>query len=205
MCSTLTGPRSILLTTMSKFLVLGMDIKSLVAAVTEAPARAFAGLRSARWLWVARATRPSSTLSRARFEFQDTQGERPRADRRLRPQGDGRRRHVVAASSAIAPAAAADARAAAADERADTASCDYAVVRIRAGPRPHLRADVVRERSRFASAPRLATLSRPSAMNDRSFDSITLSWRYRLRASRSVSLPSLWPRSIRAECAPRAR
>ena len=81
------GPAFDLLTTMSKFLVLGVELEALVAAVTAAPARAIR--RPALGTLVVGSAGDATIvdIERGRFEFFDTQGERLDADRRLRLQG----------------------------------------------------------------------------------------------------------------------
>ncbi len=82
-----TGLTFDLLATMSKFLVLGVELAALVAAVTSAPARAIRRRRSARWWWAARAMSTVVDIEHGGFEFFDTQGERLAADRRFRLKG----------------------------------------------------------------------------------------------------------------------
>ncbi len=81
------GPAFDLLATMSKFLVLGMDLGALVAAVTSAPA---AAIRRPSLGTLAIGTEGDATIldiERGAFEFHDTQGERLAADRRFRLKG----------------------------------------------------------------------------------------------------------------------
>jgi dihydroorotase len=81
------GPAFDLLTTLSKFLVLGVDLNALVAAVTAAPARA---IRRPTLGTLALGTEGDATIvdvEQGAFEFQDTQGERLSADRRFRLRG----------------------------------------------------------------------------------------------------------------------
>ena len=81
------GPAFDLLTTLSKFLVLGMDVNALVAAVTEAPARA---IRRPSLGTLAVGSEGDATvvdIEQGEFEFHDTQGERLAADRRFRLKG----------------------------------------------------------------------------------------------------------------------
>ena len=81
------GPAFDLLTTMSKFLVLGVDLNALVAAVTAAPAKA---IRRPSLGTLAVGSEGDATvidIERGAFEFHDTQGERLAADQRLRLQG----------------------------------------------------------------------------------------------------------------------
>ena len=81
------GPAFDLLMTMSKFLVLGMDLNALIAAVTEAPARA---IRRPSLGTLAIGSEGDATIldiEQGAFEFQDTQGETLTADRRFRLQG----------------------------------------------------------------------------------------------------------------------
>ena len=81
------GPAFDLLTTMSKFLVLGVDLNALVAAVTAAPARA---IRRPSLGTLAVGTEGDATIvdiEQGAFEFHDTQGERLAADRRFRLKG----------------------------------------------------------------------------------------------------------------------
>jgi dihydroorotase len=75
------------LTTLSKFLVLGVDVNALVAAVTDAPARA---IRRPSLGTLAVGTEGDATvvdIEEGAFEFHDTQGEHLAADRRLRLKG----------------------------------------------------------------------------------------------------------------------
>jgi len=81
------GPAFDLLTTMSKFLVLGVDVEAIVAAVTAAPARA---IRRPSLGTLAPGAEGDATvvdLEQGAFEFHDTQGERLAAERRFRLQG----------------------------------------------------------------------------------------------------------------------
>jgi dihydroorotase len=81
------GPAFDLLATLSKFLVLGVDVNSLIAAVTDAPARA---IRRPSLGTLAVGTEGDATIvdvEEGSFEFHDTQGERLAADRRLRLKG----------------------------------------------------------------------------------------------------------------------
>ena len=81
------GPAFDLLTTLSKFLVLGTDVNALVAAVTEAPARA---IRRPSLGTLAVGSEGDATvvdIEQGEFEFHDTQGERLAADRRFRLKG----------------------------------------------------------------------------------------------------------------------
>jgi dihydroorotase len=81
------GPAFDLLTTMSKFLVLGVDVNAIVAAVTAAPARA---IRRPSLGTLAAGAEGDATvvdLEDGTFEFHDTQGERLTAERRFRLQG----------------------------------------------------------------------------------------------------------------------
>src|SRR5688572_4079101 len=81
------GPAFDLLTTLSKFLVLGVDTNALIAAVTVAPARAI-GRPTLGTLAVG--TEGDATIvdvEEGRFAFYDTQGERLDADRRFRLRG----------------------------------------------------------------------------------------------------------------------
>ena len=81
------GPAYDLLMTMSKFLVLGMDLNALIAAVTAAPARA---IRRPSLGTLAVGSEGDATIldiEEGAFEFQDTQGEALAADRRFRLQG----------------------------------------------------------------------------------------------------------------------
>ena len=81
------GPAFDLLTTMSKFLVLGVDVDAIVAAVTAAPARA---IRRPSLGTLASGAEGDATvidLEQGAFEFHDTQGERLAAERRFRLQG----------------------------------------------------------------------------------------------------------------------
>lgn len=81
------GPAYDLLETMSKFLVLGMDMNAIVAAVTSAPALA---IRRPSLGTLAVGTEGDATIldiESGRFEMHDTQGVRLDADRRFRLQG----------------------------------------------------------------------------------------------------------------------
>ena len=81
------GPAFDLLTTLSKFLVLGVDLNTLVAAVTSAPARAIRRLSLGT---LAVGTEGDATIvdiEQGAFEFHDTQGERLAADQRFRLRG----------------------------------------------------------------------------------------------------------------------
>ncbi len=81
------GPAFDLLETMSKFLVLGMELDALIAAVTSAPARA---IRRPSLGTLALGSEGDATIldiEQGRFQFQDTQGETLAADRRFRLQG----------------------------------------------------------------------------------------------------------------------
>lgn len=81
------GPVYDLLTTMSKFLVLGMDLTALIKAVTEAPARA---IRRPSLGTLAAGTEGDATvidIENGSFEFYDALGERLDADRRFRLKG----------------------------------------------------------------------------------------------------------------------
>ncbi len=81
------GPAFDLLTTMSKFLVLGVDPNALVAAVTAAPA---AAIRRPSLGTLAVGSAGDATIvdiEHGQFEFFDTQGVRLPADRRFRLQG----------------------------------------------------------------------------------------------------------------------
>ena len=81
------GPAFDLLETMSKFLVLGMDLNAIVDAVTAAPARA---IRRPSLGTLAVGTEGDATIldiEQGAFEFRDTQGEQIDADRRFRLQG----------------------------------------------------------------------------------------------------------------------
>ncbi|MEP6943010.1 MAG: amidohydrolase/deacetylase family metallohydrolase [Betaproteobacteria bacterium] len=81
------GPAFDLLTTMSKFLVLGVELEALVAAVTVAPARAIR--RPSLGTLAVGGTGDATVvdIERGAFAFYDTQGERLDADRRLRLNG----------------------------------------------------------------------------------------------------------------------
>jgi dihydroorotase len=81
------GPAYHLLETMSKFLVLGMDLNAIVAAVTTGPARAIRrpSLGSLAVGAVGDAT--ILDIEEGRFEFRDTQNEALAADRRFRLKG----------------------------------------------------------------------------------------------------------------------
>ena len=81
------GPAYDLLETMSKFLVLGMDMNAIVAAVTCAPALA---IRRPSLGTLAVGTEGDATIldiESGRFEMHDTQGVRLDADKRFRLQG----------------------------------------------------------------------------------------------------------------------
>ena len=81
------GPAFDLLMTMSKFLVLGMDLTALIAAVTVAPARA---IRRPSLGTLAVGSEGDATIldiETGTFAFDDTQGESIAADRRFRLQG----------------------------------------------------------------------------------------------------------------------
>ena len=81
------GPAFDLLTTLSKFLVLGMDVNALVAAVTEAPAHA---IRRPTLGTLAVGSEGDATvvdIEQGEFEFHDAQGVRLAADRRFRLKG----------------------------------------------------------------------------------------------------------------------
>jgi dihydroorotase len=81
------GPAFDLLTTMSKFLVLGVDVNALVNAVTAAPAKA---IRRPSLGTLKVGTEGDATvvdIEHGAFEFHDTQGERLAADRRFRLKG----------------------------------------------------------------------------------------------------------------------
>ena len=83
----LDGPVFDLLTTMSKFLVLGLDLAALVDAVTAAPA---AAIRRPSLGTLAPGTEGDATIvdiEDGAFAFRDTQGERIDADRRFRLRG----------------------------------------------------------------------------------------------------------------------
>jgi len=83
----LDGPVFDLLTTLSKFLVLGVELNALVAAVTSAPANA---IRRPTLGTLAVGSEGDATivdLERGAFEFYDTQGERLDGDRRFRLKG----------------------------------------------------------------------------------------------------------------------
>ena len=96
------GPAFDLLTTLSKFLVLGVDLNALVSAVTTAPASAIRR-RLARLArpWAAKATRRSSTSSKVRSSFTTRSANAwPNEPVASRTQGNGGRRTVVAAGEA---------------------------------------------------------------------------------------------------------
>ncbi len=81
------GPAFDLLATMSKFLVLGMELSALVAAVTSAPANA---IRRPTLGTLTAGTEGDATvvdIERGAFEFYDVQGECLPADRRFRLKG----------------------------------------------------------------------------------------------------------------------
>ena len=83
----LDGPAFDLLTTLSKFLVLGVDLNALVAAVTSAPANA---IRRPTLGTLAVGTEGDATIvniEQGAFEFYDTQGERLEGDRRFQLKG----------------------------------------------------------------------------------------------------------------------
>jgi len=81
------GPAFDLLTTLSKFLVLGMDVNALVAAVTEAPARAIRRPSLGTLVVGSEGDATVVDIEQGEFEFHDTQGERLAADRRFRLKG----------------------------------------------------------------------------------------------------------------------
>ena len=81
------GPAFDLLETMSKFLVLGMDLNAIVAAVTEAPARV---IRRPSLGTLAIGTEGDATIldiEEGRFTFRDTQNQTLDATQRFRLQG----------------------------------------------------------------------------------------------------------------------
>ena len=81
------GPAFDLLVTMSKFLVLGMDVKRIAACVTAGPARA---IRRPSLGALEPGTEGDATIldiERGRFEFYDVLGERLDGDRRFRLKG----------------------------------------------------------------------------------------------------------------------
>jgi len=81
------GPAYDLLATMSKFLVLGMPVEAIVAAVTAGPARA---IRRPELGTLAVGSPGDATIldiESGEFTFEDTQGERLAADRRFRLRG----------------------------------------------------------------------------------------------------------------------
>jgi len=81
------GPAFDLLETMSKFLVLGMDLNAIVAAVTEAPARV---IRRPSLGTFAIGTEGDATIldiEEGRFTFRDTQNQTLDATQRFRLQG----------------------------------------------------------------------------------------------------------------------
>jgi len=83
----LNGPVFDLLTTLSKFLVLGVELNALVAAVTSAPANA---IRRPTLGTLATGSEGDATIvdiEKGAFEFYDTQGERLEGDRRFRLKG----------------------------------------------------------------------------------------------------------------------
>jgi dihydroorotase len=86
-CSTSTVPAFDLLTTLSKFLVLGVDLNALVAAVTAAPARAIRRSSLGTLAVGAEGDATIVDIEEGAFEFHDTQGERLAADRRFRLKG----------------------------------------------------------------------------------------------------------------------
>jgi len=81
------GPAFDLLTTMSKFLCLGMELCDVVRAATEAPAKALRleGLDTLRPGSVGEAS--VLTLSRGAFDYVDSTGERPTGAQRLTAAG----------------------------------------------------------------------------------------------------------------------
>jgi dihydroorotase len=81
------GPAYDLLATMSKFLVLGMPVEAIVAAVTTGPARA---IRRPELGTLAVGSPGDATIldiEPGEFTFEDTQGESLAADRRFRLRG----------------------------------------------------------------------------------------------------------------------
>jgi len=81
------GPAFDLLTTLSKFLVLGVDLNALVSAVTTAPANS---IRRPSLGTLAVGSEGDATvvdIEKGSFEFHDTVGECLAADRRLRLKG----------------------------------------------------------------------------------------------------------------------
>ena len=81
------GPAFDLLETMSKFLVLGMDLNAIVAAVTAAPARAIRRPSLGTLAFGAEGDATILDIEHGKFEFRDTQGESLAADRRFRVDG----------------------------------------------------------------------------------------------------------------------
>ena len=91
------GPAFDLLTTLSKFLVLGVDLNALVEAVTAAPARA---IRRPSLGTLAVGTEGDATIvdiEQGEFEFHDTRGRAPGGRPAFPAQGNGRWRQMVAA------------------------------------------------------------------------------------------------------------
>jgi dihydroorotase len=83
-CLNIDGPAYDLLVTMSKFLVMGMELNAIVAAVTSGPANA---IRRPSLGTLAVGTEGDATvldIEEGRFEFRDTQNEALAADRRFR-------------------------------------------------------------------------------------------------------------------------
>jgi dihydroorotase len=81
------GPAFDLLTTLSKFLVLGVDLNALVAAVTAAPARAIRRPLLGTLAVGAEGDATIVDIEKGAFEFYDTQSERLAADRHFRLKG----------------------------------------------------------------------------------------------------------------------
>ena len=81
------GPAYDLLMTMSKFLVLGMDLNALVAAVTAAPARAIRRPSLGTLAVGSEGDAAILDIEQGAFTFDDTQGESIAADRRFRLRG----------------------------------------------------------------------------------------------------------------------
>ena len=81
------GPAYDLLMTMSKFLVLGMDLNALVAAVTAAPARAIRRPSLGTLAVDSEGDAAILDIEQGAFTFDDTQGESIAADRRFRLRG----------------------------------------------------------------------------------------------------------------------
>jgi dihydroorotase len=81
------GPAFDLLTTLSNFLVLGVDLNALVAAVTTAPAKAIRRPSLGSLVVGSEGDATIVDIEQGKFEFYDTVGERLAAERRFRLKG----------------------------------------------------------------------------------------------------------------------